>query len=268
MEVLQAIFLGILEGLTEFLPISSTGHLIVASELMGYKDTAKVFTVVIQLGAIGAVVWNYRRDLWQKTVGLVKREEKSLHFWKLWILATLPGGLAGFLLRDRLSVYAVATTVAVALIAGGIAIWLVETYHKAAKNTSEKHRIDQMSVKKAFLVGAFQALAVVPGVSRSGATIIGGLLLGLDRVTAAAFSFYLSIPIIVLASGYQLSKGQEGFDTVAGGLPAVIAGGVAAFLTALAVIKWLLHYVSRHNFKIFAYYRVVLGIVILLALAS
>lgn len=266
MEILQAILLGVIEGLTEFLPISSTGHLIVASEVMGYKDTAKILTVVIQSGAIAAVIWNFRADLISKTKGLFTGDSEAVNFWKIWIIATIPGGLAGFLLQGVLSVFVVAATVAVALIVGGIVIWLVETFHKAAKNREGQPRIDSINATQALKVGAFQALAVVPGVSRSGATIIGGLLSGLDRVTAAAFSFYLSIPIIIVASVYQLSKGSEGYATLSGGLPALITGTCAAFLTALLVIKWLLRYVSNHDFKIFAYYRIVLGVVILLAI--
>lgn len=267
MEILQAILLGVIEGLTEFLPISSTGHLIVASEFLDYKDTAKVFTVVIQLGAIGAVIWNYRRDLFRKTVGLFRAEPQSVHFWKIWVLATIPGGLAGFFLKDKVSVYAVAATVAIALIVGGIIIWLVETYHKAAKSKpGQEVKLERISTLQALKIGLFQALALVPGVSRSGATIIGGLLSGLDRVTAAAFSFYLSIPILLLAGVYQIAKGEAGFATVEGGAAAIIAGTLAAFVTALIVIRWLLAYVSKHDFKIFAYYRIIFGIIILLAI--
>lgn len=268
MDIVQAILLGILEGFTEFLPISSTGHLIVASEVMGYKDTAKIFTVVIQFGAIAAVIWNYRRDLWSRLLGLMRREPKHVHFWKIWILATIPGGFAGFLLRDVVSVYAVSLTVAIALIIGGISILLIETYHGAAKNKSGEPNIDGITTERAIKVGLFQALALIPGVSRSGATIMGGLLCGLDRVTAAAFSFYLSIPLIIVAASYQLLRGQEGFDTVSGGIAAIFAGTIAAFVVALLVIKWLLQYVSKHDFKLFAYYRIVLGSIIIIALIS
>lgn len=268
MELLQAIFLGILEGFTEFLPISSTGHLIVAEEFMGYKDTAKIFTVVIQTGAIAAVIWNYRNDLLQKVTGLFAKNKADTRFWAAWVVATIPGGVAGFLLRDKVSVYATALTVACALIIGGIAIWLIETYHNAPKNTSEEPKFEKLSVLQAAKIGLFQMLALVPGVSRSGATIMGGLLTGLDRVTAATFSFYLSIPILLLASAYQLAKGHDELSTISGGAAALVAGTIAAFVAALAVIKWLLHYVSRHDFKLFAYYRIVLGIVILIALAQ
>lgn len=266
MEILQAILLGIIEGFTEFLPISSTGHLIVASELLGYKDTAKIFTVVIQMGAIGAVIWFYRRDLINKLIGLFKRDKVATRFWIAWVVATIPGGLVGFLLKDAVSVYAVSLTVAIALIIGGILIWLIETYHRAPKNTSEKPQFEKITVGKAFKVGLFQSLALIPGVSRSGATIMGSLLLGFDRVTAASFSFYLSIPILVIAGGYQLITGHNELDTVSGGAPALIAGTLAAFVVALMAIKWLLHYVSRHNFKLFAYYRIVLGLIIIAAL--
>jgi undecaprenyl-diphosphatase len=266
MEILQALLLGVLEGFTEFLPISSTGHLIVAQEFMGYKDTAKIFTVVIQTGAIAAVIWNYRADLWRRTKGLFAGDPVMKRFWAVWIIATIPGGLAGFLLKDSLSVYAVATTVAIALIVGGIIIWLIETYHTAPQSKTGKPEFEKISIKQAIQVGLYQMLALVPGVSRSGSTIMGGLLSGLDRVTAASFSFYLSIPILLLASTYQLAKGYDELNTVSGGAPALIAGTVAAFVTALVVIKWLLRYVYHHDFKIFAYYRIILGIIILIAL--
>ncbi len=266
MEILQAIALGVIEGLTEFLPISSTGHLIVAEHLMGYKDTFKIFTVVIQLGAIAAVIWNYRHDLIQRITGLIKGEKAAIHFWKIWILATIPGGLTGFLLKDSVSVYAVATTVAIALIIGGIAIWLIETYHRAAKNRGTEARLDHITTAQAIRVGLFQMLALVPGVSRSGSTIMGGLLSGLDRVTATAFSFYLSIPILLLAGSYQIFKARDEITTVDGGVSALLVGTAAAFITALVAIKWLLRYISRHDFKLFAYYRIILGIIILAAL--
>lgn len=267
MEILQAILLGILEGFTEFLPISSTGHLIVAEEFIGYKDSARIFTVTIQLGAIAAVIWNYRHDLWLRLNGLFRKDRQAVRFWKNLAIATVPGGLIGFLLRNELTVYAVAATVAIALILGGIAIWLIETYHAAAKNRSGEPKLEGITTRQSVQIGLFQTMALIPGVSRSGSTIIGGLLAGLDRVTAAAFSFYMSIPILVLASGYQLAKGPEGFETVTGGVPALVAGTGAAFITALFVIKWLIKYVSKHDFKIFAYYRIILGIIILIAIS-
>ncbi|HYF96861.1 MAG TPA: undecaprenyl-diphosphate phosphatase [Patescibacteria group bacterium] len=267
MEIAKAIILGVVEGFTEFLPISSTGHLIVAEEVLSYKDTAEIFTVVVQTGAILAVIWFYRHDLASKISGLIKRDAVTTRFWLNWIIATIPAGLAGFLLQDQISKYALASTVGVALIAGGILIWLIETYHKPAKNIGEKARMDKLSPMQAIKIGAFQILALIPGVSRSGATIMGGLLSGLDRVTATAFSFYLSIPILILAGAYQLIRGHDELNTVEGGVAALVAGTVAAFLTALLVIRWLLRYIYKHDFKIFAYYRIVLGLIILAALA-
>lgn len=266
MEIFQAIIFGILEGFTEFLPISSTGHLIVAQDLIGYKDTSKIFTVVIQTGAIAAVIWNYRHDLISKVGGLFNGDKEIKKFWQIWIIATVPGGLAGFLFRDFLTVYAVSATVAIALIVGGILIWLIETYHKATKSKTGQPDFGSISLNQSIKIGLFQMLALVPGVSRSGATIMGGLISGLDRVTAASFSFYLSIPILLLAAVYQLAKGYDELNTISGGIPALVAGTIAAFITALIVIRWLLRYVYHHDFKIFAYYRIILGVIILLAL--
>ena len=266
MEIIQAILLGILEGFTEFLPISSTGHLIVAQEFAGYQDTAKIFTVVIQTGAIAAVIWNYRHDLLRRVKGLIEKDPKIMKFWAIWVIATIPGALAGFFLRDLLSVYAVATTVAIALIVGGVIIWIIETYHKARMSKTGQPDFESINTNQAIKIGLFQMLALVPGVSRSGSTIMGGLLTGLDRVTAASFSFYLSIPILLLAGAYQLVKGYDDLNTVTGGATSLIVGTIAAFVTSLVVIKWLLRYVYHHDFKIFAYYRVALGMIILLAL--
>ncbi len=266
MEILQAIALGVIEGLTEFLPVSSTGHLIVAEDVLRYKDTAEIFTVVIQMGAIAAVIWFYRFDLLQKLSGLLKGDSQARKFWTAWIIATIPAGLAGFLLHDQISRYAVAATVAVALIAGGLLILLIEKYHQAPKARSQAGNLETITGAQAVKIGLYQIIALIPGVSRSGATIMGGLLSGLDRVTATAFSFYLSIPILVLAGSYQLATGYDNLDSVAGGAPALLVGTVAAFTTALISIKWLLRYVSHHDFKLFAYYRIVAGIIILLAL--
>lgn len=261
-EILQAIILGVVEGLTEFLPISSTGHLIVSEKLLGYKDTAEIFTVVIQVGAIAAVIWFYRADLWAKIKGFFAGDAKSQKFIYSVILGTIPALLIGFLVKDWLDKIATARTVAISLIIGGIAIWLIEYFHKT-KQTSDDN-LDKITLKQALVIGFYQILALVPGVSRSGATIMGGLLSGLNRVSATAFSFYLSIPVIVLASGYQLAKGHNQLNTVSGGGPALLAGTVVAFITALFAVKWLLKFVSKNNFKPFAYYRIIIGILILL----
>lgn len=266
MVILQAIILGIIEGLTEFLPISSTGHLIVAQHAMGYKDTAEIFTVVVQLGAVAAVLWFYRRDLISKVQGLIGRDKVAIAFWKVWVIATIPAALAGFFVEKSLGDIANSKVVAVTLILGGIAIWLIETYHKA-KPAKQDAQLEKITPKQALMIGLYQILALIPGTSRSGATIMGGLLSGLDRVTATAFSFYMSIPILLLAGIYKLLKDRSELATVSGGGVAIVAGMAAAFITAFLVIGWLLQYVSRHNFKIFAYYRVVLGIIILLLIS-
>lgn len=261
MEIVQAIILGIVEGVTEFLPISSTGHLIVAEELMNYKDTSKMFTVVIQMGAIAAVIWYYRKDLLRLFEGLLSRDTAIMRFWLVWIIGTVPAGLIGLLLDKRLEVIAVATTVAVALILGGIAIWIIETFHRPPP-PSPQPAFSAITTRQALAIGLYQTLSLIPGVSRSGATILGGMLSGLDRVTATGFSFYLGIPILLIAGVYKLITGDV--STIPGGGLALFFGLITSFITALAVVAWLLRYVSRHDFKVFAYYRVLFGVFLLI----
>lgn len=265
MAIIQAIFLGIIEGLTEFLPISSTGHLVIAEQVIGYKDAAELFTVVVQLGAIAAVLWHYRQDLADKTRGLFTKDKAAIKFWTIWVLATIPAAVAGLLFSNTFERLATVEAVAVTLLLGGLLIWFIETNHKT-KTGKSKPQFESLSFGQAIKVGLFQVLALVPGVSRSGATIMGGILCGLDRVTATAFSFYLSIPILVLAGGYKLVKDGDQISAVTGGAAALVVGTIAAFLSALLVIKWLLKYVAHHDFKIFAYYRIILGLVIILSL--
>jgi undecaprenyl-diphosphatase len=267
MEILQAVLLGVIEGLTEFLPISSTGHLIVAQDLMGYKDVAELFTVVIQVGAIAAVIWHYRRDLLARTKGLFTKQTASVHFWRNWVIATIPAGVAGLLLESSISEAAQPLVVGLALIAGGFAILAIEQAVSVPKS-KDSEQISQLSMVQSMKIGLFQVIALIPGVSRSGATIMGGLLVGVDRVTATAFSFYLSIPIIVLAGAYKLATGWDDIPNVSGGGPAILVGTVSAFFTALIAINWLLKYVAQHDFKPFAYYRLVLGIIIIISVAT
>jgi undecaprenyl-diphosphatase len=266
MVILQAIILGIIEGLTEFLPISSTGHLVVAERAMGYKDAAELFTVVIQVGAIAAVIWHYRYDLWEKVRDLFSGDKAAIRFWKVWVLATIPAGMAGLLLDKKLSDWATPKTVAISLILGGIMIWAIEHYHKPKPARAEP-QFEKLTIKQSLQIGCYQILSLIPGVSRSGATIMGGLLSGLDRVTATAFSFFLSIPILVLATAFKLAKDGDKVSQVSGGTTALVIGTIVAFLSALMVVNWLLHYVAKHNFKPFAYYRIGLGIIILAILA-
>lgn len=264
MEIFKAIVLGVVEGLTEFLPISSTGHLIVAEDLIGYHDASKLFTVVIQLGAIAAVVWFYRSDMKRLMSGLIRGDKGIRRFWLIWVLATIPASVVGLMFEQKIEKYAVLSTVAWALVVGGVIIWLVEKYHKTPP--TKKDGLDKITAKQALQVGLYQILALVPGVSRSGATIIGGMISGLDRVTATAFSFYLGIPILVLAGLYKLFT--DDVSAITGGSVALVAGIVASFVTALFVVGWLLRYVSKHDFKVFAYYRIAFGALLLLLLAA
>jgi undecaprenyl-diphosphatase len=266
MDILVAIILGIVEGFTEFLPISSTGHLIVAEKLLGFHDIQDMFTVVVQLGAILAVVWFYWRDLLGKVIGLFRWQAEAVRFWKLLIVATIPAGIIGLLLNDSMNSITKPIVVACTLIVGGVILWIVD--HKPVQRTEQVADISGISFKRALIVGLGQSVAIIPGVSRSGATIVTGLAMGLNRPTATAFSFYLSIPVMVLASGLKLVKNGDQLGQLAGGSAALLCGVIAAFITALISVSWLLKYISHHNFKPFAYYRIVAGIVILILLAG
>jgi undecaprenyl-diphosphatase len=265
MDILHAIFLGVVEGLTEFLPISSTGHLIVAENLTSFKDTAELFTVVIQVGAIAAVLWYYRQDIWQRLTNL----RTNGQFWLNLVVATIPAAALGFLLSDVIDKIARPSTVALMLVLGGFVLLWVENGRRRLNvprrpHTKSEAQLSSITTRQALGIGAAQTLALVPGVSRSGASIVGGLLAGLDRVTATAFSFYMSIPVMILASVYKLITERSGLNNITGGSLALVAGTVAAFVTALAAISWLLRYVSHHDFKGFAYYRIVFGTVLLI----
>ncbi len=266
MDLLIATILGIVEGVTEFLPISSTGHLIVAERLLKFHDVQDLFTVVVQLGAIAAVVWYYRVDLIDKISGLFRHRPDALMFWKLLIVATLPAGVIGLALDKSMNSLTTPLVVAIALIVGGVILLLVD--RGPVSTEVVKPDFGQISTKQALLIGLGQSVAIVPGVSRSGATIVAGLATGLGRTTATAFSFYLSIPVMVMASGLKLVKHGSELGQLSGGAPALIVGMIVAFVTALASISWLLHYVSHHNFKPFAYYRIIAGTLILLLLVT
>ncbi len=265
LAILQAIVLGIIEGVSEFLPISSTGHLIVAEKAIGFQDNHDIFTVVIQVGAIAAVVWFYRKDLLQKTLGLFRREKIALNFWKILVIGTIPAGIIGLLLEKHMGSITTPLVVAISLILGGIILWIVD--RKPVEHNDAPVELDQISTKQAALIGLGQSVAIIPGVSRSGATIVSGLATKLNRPTATAFSFYLSIPVMVAASGLKLVKYNSDLSALPGGTASLIVGLVAAFITALLAISWLLRYIVHHNFKPFAYYRIALGTLILLLLA-
>lgn len=259
-DLLYALLLGIIEGITEFLPISSTGHLIVSQRLLGFHDYKDLFAVVIQVGAIAAVIWYYREDLWEKTLGLFHRKRSAMNFWKILVIGTLPAGIIGLIFDKISNSLTTPLVVAIALIVGGIILWLVD--NKPVRSTAEAD-LSRITLKQAVLIGFGQCVAMIPGVSRSGATIVSGLAVKLNRPTATAFSFYLSIPVLIMASIYKLAKYHSEIPHITGGYAGIAVGLVAAFLTALFAVSWLLRYIAHHNFKPFAIYRVVAGCVIL-----
>ncbi|MCS6986226.1 MAG: undecaprenyl-diphosphate phosphatase [Sphingomonadaceae bacterium] len=255
-DPLHALLLGILEGLTEFLPVSSTGHLILASELMGLPAERTVaFKVSIQFGAILAVVVAYWRRFWGVATGLVQGERGAWAFARNITLGFLPAMLVGALAYETIrTLLGSPRTVAVALVAGGGAILLIERWVHRVRATS----VETMPAGIAAGVGLVQCLAMVPGVSRSGATIMGGLLMGLDRRTAAEFSFFLAVPTMLAAAVYALwqERGQLGAHDL--GLIAI--GFSSAFLSALLVVRSLVAIVARYGFAPFAWYRIAVGL--------
>jgi undecaprenyl-diphosphatase len=265
--LLTAILLGIVEGLTEFLPVSSTGHLILAAELLGYDAaTWATFNVIIQLGAILAVIVLYWRTFWAVAVGVFGREPTSFRFIGNLLLAFLPSAVLGVILIDRIeAMLESAETVAVALILGGIAILVIEAVVKAP---SEEPGVAAVPWKKALGVGLIQCLSMIPGVSRSGATIMGALSLGIERRTAAEFSFFLAVPTMIGATTLSVFKHSEELTsgTVDWGLIGV--GFVVSFVVAIAVIRWFVGIVSKHGFAPFAWYRIVAGAVALVWLLA
>jgi undecaprenyl-diphosphatase len=261
--VLLAIILGIVEGVTEFLPVSSTGHLILATELMGF-DSAKwdAFNVIIQLGAILAIVVLYWRTFWAVLEGLFRRNAMSWRFIRNVAIGFLPSAILGFLLINQIeALLGAPKVVAVMLILGGIAILVIE---RVVKNTPVVG-VAEMPLKTVIGVGLVQCLSMIPGVSRSGATIMGGLSLGVERRTAAEFSFFLAIPTMLGATTLELLRHHDEMLTGAQGVGfgAVSVGFVVSFIVAIIVVKAFVHYISRHGFAPFAWYRIVVGAVAL-----
>jgi undecaprenyl-diphosphatase len=257
MTWLEAIILGLVEGITEFLPVSSTGHLILAQEFMGLKGAAvDRLLIICQGAAILAVCWEYRQKLLHTAVSL-HSDANSRRFVLNLFIAFLPLAILGLLFQDEIkSVLFNAVSVAIALIVGGVIILWAERRKHEERVTD----VDQLTAKDALKLGLFQALALIPGTSRSGATIIGGLLCGLSRRTAAEFSFFVAIPVLLSATVYELWKAREELHDT--DVTPVIVCCLAAFISALLAIK-LLRYVSRHSFAAFAWYRIVFGIVVL-----
>jgi len=259
----EAALLGVLQGLTEFLPVSSTGHLLIGAELIGYEDPGGVFTVMIQLGSILAVMWLYRQRILDVIIGLPSKPE-ARRFALMLFLAFLPAVLVGAFAADYIErvLYESLNVIAWSLLIGGAAMLLLERFAPKPVVTDAA----ETPIWRAIAVGFMQCVAMIPGVSRSGATIYGGLLLGLDRRAAAEFSFFLAMPTMVAAFIYKLMKMQSGaFDVDRIGEIAV--GFVFAFISAVIVVKPFLDYVTRVGFAPFAWYRIALGAVLLVAIS-
>lgn len=260
--LLKAAIMGIVEGITEFLPISSTGHLILASELMNFwtKDKSDLFVVAIQMGAILAVIYEYWAKLWGAATGLVSGEPKGRHLGIGLILASIPIMLVGVTFGETLKVLLFNDiSVAIGLIVGGLVIWWVEKNPIKVKAEEVEH----ISLKDAIYIGLIQVLALIPGTSRSGATIIGAMMLGVSRKAATEFSFFLGIPVIVgagaldLLNNYQIYQTTEDWTVFAVGL-------IVSFVSALILIRVLVAYVAKRDFMVFAWYRIISGLIILL----
>jgi undecaprenyl-diphosphatase len=256
--LLIALVLGIVEGLTEFLPVSSTGHLIIVGDLLGYNDeTSKVFKIVIQFAAVLAVCWDYRARLGQVAAGLAS-DPVARRFVGLLFIGFLPAAVLGLMFHSTIKALLFnPLTVATALVVGGLIILYLEkrAYHPGLQS------VDEMRWADALKVGFAQALAMVPGTSRSGATIMGGLLFGLSRKTAAEFSFFLAIPTMFAATAYDLYKNRALLE--AGDLPVFAIGFVASFFAAMLAVKVFIRFISNHTFIAFAWYRIVFGLIVL-----
>jgi undecaprenyl-diphosphatase len=255
---LQALILGIVEGLTEFLPISSTGHQIIVADLLGFGgERAMAFNIIIQLGAILAVVWEYRRKIFDVVLGLPKQAEAQRFTVNL-LIAFFPAVILGVAFADVIHAYLFnPITVAVALVLGGlIMLWAERRVHRVSVQS-----VEQMGWKDALKVGCAQCLAMIPGTSRSGATIIGGLLFGLSRKAATEFSFFLAMPTMVGAAVYSGYKYRELFQ--AGDLPVFAVGFVTSFIFAMIAVRALLKFIANHSYVTFAWYRILFGLLIL-----
>jgi undecaprenyl-diphosphatase len=251
MSIIEAIIIAVVEGLTEFLPISSTGHMIITEKIMGVTDNdfTKLFTVGIQLGAILAVVVLY----WQKFVDF-----KSWNFYLKLLIAVIPALVLGFIFSDKIdSLLESSLTVAITMIAGGIVLLFIDNVF----NKPEIETEEQISFPKAFIIGCWQCIAMIPGVSRSAASIIGGMQQGLTRKLAAEFSFFLAVPTMAAATGYKLLKGYKTLN--AEHIKLLAIGNVVAFIVAMLAIKFFIGFLQKHGFKLFGYYRIIGGIILL-----
>jgi undecaprenyl-diphosphatase len=266
-DFVRALVLGLVEGATEFIPVSSTGHLILVGHWLAFTGRrAAVFEIVIQLGAILAVAWQYRGLLYQMTRDLVDRQSpahhRARHFVIALFVAFMPAAIVGLIAHDWITDHLFRPlTVALALVAGGIAMLVIERKHRTVSVT----RMDEMPFSTALGIGFAQCLSLFPGVSRSGATIMGALAIGVARPVATEFSFLLALPVMFAASGLDLVSNREilsGSD-----IPLYVVGLATAFVSALIVIRFLIRFVARHTFDGFAWYRIVFGGILLAAMA-
>jgi undecaprenyl-diphosphatase len=268
-EIIKAVILGIVEGLTEWLPISSTGHMLLVDQFLKLEQSQgfiDLFLVVIQLGAILAVVVLYWHKLWP--FGMKKKPQETKNTWSLWgkiVVSCLPAAIIGIPLNDKIEELfyhnniSSAITIAAALIFYGILFIVIENRNK---NSIPKIKsLPELTYKTAFVIGLFQVLSLIPGTSRSGATIIGAILLGTSRTTAAEFTFFLSIPVMFGASLIKLLK--FGFHFTGLEAAVLLTGVVVAFIVSMLAIRFLMNYVKKHDYKIFGWYRIVLGIIVL-----
>jgi undecaprenyl-diphosphatase len=263
-DLLTAIILGIVEGVTEFLPVSSTGHLVLATELLGYDPQRwAVFNIAIQPGAILAIVVLYWRTFMAVLTGLFRGERNSINFVRNLLIAFVPAVALGLAFNDQIeALLENAVVVAWALIAGGVAILVIERLAK----TQTVGGISNVSASQSIKIGLVQCIAMIPGVSRSGATIMGAMALGIDRRTAAEFSFFLALPTLTGATVLQMVKHR---DAITGGdLQLIAVGAFVSFVVALAVVKAFMAVVTKHGFAPFAWYRIAAGAIALLVLAN
>jgi undecaprenyl-diphosphatase len=259
--LLKAALLGVVEGLTEFLPISSTGHLIILGDWLNFNDAkGKVFEIAIQLAAILAVMWAYRQKVVSVTVGMVQRDDIAWRFATNLMIAFLPAAVLGLMFHSAIKTLLWSPiSVAVALIVGGFIILLVEK--RMAHVPPRIQTVDEMCWHDALKVGFAQSFALIPGMSRSGSTIMGGLIFGMSRTAATEFSFFLAIPTMIAATIYDVHKNWDLF-TIAD-LPMFAIGFIMSFIAAMIAVKALLRYVASHTFTVFAWYRIVFGMFVL-----
>ena len=268
-EILKAVLFGIVEGVTEWLPISSTGHMILLNDFINLnvsKDFYKLFEVVIQLGAIMAVVVMFFKSIWplKKKKDKIVVDKKIISLWGKILVACLPAAIIGLVFDDFLDKHLYnSIVVSLALIIYGIVFIVVENKNIGKKETKS---VEKITYKQALQIGAFQLLALIPGTSRSGSTILGGLIVGLERSVAAEFTFFLAIPVMAGASLLKLLKYilKVGFAFSGIEIAILLVSSIVAFIVSILVIKFLLNYIRKHDFKVFGYYRIALGILVLL----